>query len=141
MAFQKDISAIGHDRTRKGFDQRGLARAVIADDAQNLAGEKLKIAMIKGRDPTVALHQIFGGKNRFHQADTFLIHWSTVTARDDQHTDEQECPLRVSAGHSEAQFEDAHDQSAKKRPHDRAAPAKERNAPDHYSGDGLNVGR
>ena len=45
--------------------------------------------------------------------------------------------MRIGPGHAKAKFKHAHDQSAEEGAKDRAAPAEERDAPDHLGVDGV----
>src|SRR5690606_30048793 len=79
-AFKEDVAAIGTDGAGQGLDERGLARTIVADDGEDFAGHEVEVAIVERGDAAVALVQTAGGKNGFHQADTFLIHWSMATA-------------------------------------------------------------
>jgi hypothetical protein len=41
---------------------------------------KVEIAIVEGDHAAIALDEVASLENGFHQTDTFLIHWSTVTA-------------------------------------------------------------
>ncbi len=59
--------------------------------------------MVERGDVAIAFDQVAAFENGFHHADTFLIHWSTATARNDQRADQQEGPLRIGPGKAQAQ--------------------------------------
>ncbi|MNL16005.1 hypothetical protein D3C87_1370260 [compost metagenome] len=80
LPLEKDLAAIGLDGTGQRLDQRGLARAIVADDGQDFPGHQVEVAIVEGGDAAIALVEGAGGKNGLHQAETFLIHWSTATA-------------------------------------------------------------
>ena len=49
-------------RAGQRLDQRGLARAVVADDGEDLAGQQLEVGAVQRGDVTVALDEAA----RFH---------------------------------------------------------------------------
>ena len=87
LSVQKHLAFVGNERAGQRLDERGLARAVVADDGEDLAGQQLEVGAIQRGDVTVALDEAA----RFHhQAQktewtcAYILRrdsWSVVTAR------------------------------------------------------------
>ena len=85
FALEPHFARIGDHGARERLDQRRLARAIIADDGEDLARVEVEVAMIESDDLAVALHEVAAREDGLSllsdaHADTFLIHWSTATA-------------------------------------------------------------
>ncbi len=125
----------------QGLDHGRLAGAVVADHGQDLAGQKVEIGVVDGRDTTEALDQAPGLEDGFRaHADTFRIHWSSATATMISTPDRELLPEHVEAGERHARSEDADDERADQGPDDRPAAAEETRAADHHGRDAVEVG-
>src|SRR5262249_37695069 len=83
-AVDVELAGIGHERAGEALDERRLAGAVVADDRQDLARVKVEVDAVEPDDAAERLHHAASGQHRFlggRHARTFLIHWSTATAR------------------------------------------------------------
>jgi hypothetical protein len=56
-AVELDLALVGHQRARQRLDQRGLARAVVADHREDLAGAQVEVGAVQRGDVAVALDQ------------------------------------------------------------------------------------
>src|SRR5262245_24338160 len=82
-ALQPDLARIGNNGAGERLDEAGLARAVVADDRQDLAGIEVEVGAVERRDPAVSLDQAArlqdGLALRAHVA-ILRSHWSMATA-------------------------------------------------------------
>src|SRR5690606_8701165 len=70
-------------RAAQRLDQGGLARAIVAYDAEYLVRVEIEIGIVERHDPAIALGQAPGLQDGFSpvHAEFFRIHWSMATAR------------------------------------------------------------
>ena len=81
FSAKPNLAGVGNDRAAEGLDQRRFARAVVADDGEDLAGIKIEIGVIEGGDPTIAFDELSRDENGFDaHFETLRIHWSSATA-------------------------------------------------------------
>ena len=64
LAVEPDLALVRDQRAAQGLDQAGLARAVVADDREDLAGVELEVAAGDRGDLAVALDQALGLQHR-----------------------------------------------------------------------------
>ena len=64
LAVEQDLARVRDQRAAQGLDQAGLARAVVADDREDLAGVELEVAAGDRGDLAVALDQALGLQHR-----------------------------------------------------------------------------
>src|SRR5262249_34741751 len=88
LAIEPDLALVGDRRAREAFDEGGLARAVVADHRENLAGAQLEIGPIQCGDLAEPFNQTLGfhhERNSRHDASgqraDLRESWSTLTAR------------------------------------------------------------
>src|SRR4029079_5771573 len=62
LSVQKHLAFVRNERAGQRLDKRGLARTVVADDGENLAGQQLEVGTIQRGDVTIALDETA----RFH---------------------------------------------------------------------------
>ena len=136
--------ASGMTAPAEHLDQRRLAGAVVADDAEDLARHEIEIGVVERGDAAVALDEAARLENRLDvcraHADTFLIHWSSVTATMISTPTVKSCHRTSRPDKREAVAEDADDQRADQRADDRAAAAEQAGAADHHGGDRIEIG-
>ena len=113
LAVEPDLARVRDQRAAQGLDQAGLARAVVTDDREDLAGVELEVAAGDRGDLAVALDQALGLQHRLARwppgiwsfvqrsgaahAFTFRIHWSRATAMSTSTTDRGALPDDVDA--------------------------------------------
>ena len=79
-AVDKDPALVGNHGARQALDQGGLARAVVSDDGEHLAGVERQIDTGQTDDAAEEFHEAFCFEHRRRHAFTLRIHWSTDTA-------------------------------------------------------------
>ncbi len=75
-----DLARIGNQRARQRFDQRRLARPVIANHSQYLGGKQLEVGTVDRRHVAVLLDQAVGLEHGRGHWVLLRANWSTVTA-------------------------------------------------------------
>ena len=87
LSVQQHLAFVGNERAGQRLDQRGLARAVVADDGEDLAGQQLEVGAIQRGDVTVALDEAARFHHQGSRRGGHVAHilrrdsWSVVTAR------------------------------------------------------------
>jgi hypothetical protein len=64
LPIHEELAGVRNEGTGQALDQRRLARAVVADDAQHLARVEVEVDAIESDDPPERLDHAAGGKNR-----------------------------------------------------------------------------
>jgi hypothetical protein len=81
LAVEADLAGVGLQRAGQGLDQAGLARAVVADDREHLAGHQVEVGAVERGHVAVPLDQAAGLEHRGGHRVLLRESWSTVTAR------------------------------------------------------------
>ena len=64
LPSRKISPAVGDLRSSEALDERGLAGPVVADDAHDLAGHELEVAVVEGHDLAVGAYEAAGLHDR-----------------------------------------------------------------------------
>src|ERR1700733_4463565 len=81
FSTEPNLARIGNNRAAQGLDQRRLAGAIVPDNRQDLAREKVEVGTVERGDAPVTLHKAASHESRFDaHFDTLRIHWSRATA-------------------------------------------------------------
>ena len=75
------LAFVGQVCSGEAFDQCGLTGAVVADDGEHFTGEEVEVGMVEADDASEPLDEVASFDDGLTHAFTFLIHWSTPTAR------------------------------------------------------------
>ena len=148
FSVDPDLAAVGDDGPAEALDERRLAGAVVADDAQHLARVELEVGVVESDDASVRLAQADGledggGDRLGHDgghALTLRIHWSTVTATMTRTPMVKSCqsgskPARLRPLRAMPTM-----MAPSRVPDDHAAPAEQAGAADDDGRDGVEVG-
>jgi hypothetical protein len=150
LAVEQDLAFVGHGGARQRLDQAGLARAVVADHGQDLAGAQFKVGAVERGDLPVALDQALGLHDQWsvrcvggvgHDQRTPLRELVGGHGQDHEDAGDQDLVDRRHAHQREPVAEHAHNQRPHQRAQDDAAPAKQAGAAQHHSADGVEVFR
>ena len=68
LAVHQHLAGIGDDRAGEHLDQRRLAGAVVADDAEDLVRPEVEIGMVERHDAAVVLDQAARLQNRLRMS-------------------------------------------------------------------------
>src|SRR5271168_4782903 len=58
LSVEKNSAGIGNHRARQNLAERRFARAIVADQAENLSGAQLEMDMVERPDDTVGLADV-----------------------------------------------------------------------------------
>src|SRR4029453_16516653 len=64
LAVEEDLALVGDLGAREALDERGLARAVVADHGEHLAREELEAHPVEADDAAERLHEPAGAEDR-----------------------------------------------------------------------------
>ena len=81
LAGDPHLAFVGQVRPGEALDQRGLTSAVVSDDGEHFTGVEVEVSMVEADDASEPLDEVTSFDDGLTHAFTFLIHWSTPTAR------------------------------------------------------------
>src|SRR5262249_9860844 len=82
-AVEEDLTMVGNHGAAQGLDERRLAGAIVADDAEDFPRHQVEGCMVEGGPAALPLDEAWREQDRLRRgghADTFRIHWSSATA-------------------------------------------------------------
>src|SRR4029077_20890033 len=81
FSTQPNLAGVGNDCAAEGLDQSRLARAIVPNDREDLAGIEVEVGVVERSDAPIALDEAASRDGRFDaHFDTLRIHWSSATA-------------------------------------------------------------
>jgi hypothetical protein len=80
LAVDHDLAGVGAHRAGKALDEGGLARAIVADHREHLAGVELQVDAGESDNVAEQLDEVARFEDRPGHDFTLRIHWSAATA-------------------------------------------------------------